>query len=136
MASADVEIVLAAIAAGNRQDVEAFVADASPEIEWEDAVFPGLAGTYHGTEEVREWFRQAVVEPWESIHSDVIDLVEAAPGRILVELCTKTRGKGSGVETELRFWQVVWLEGGRIRSRKAFLDRGAALAAAGLEPSA
>jgi ketosteroid isomerase-like protein len=133
MTQADVDTVLAAIEAGNRQDADAFVAAVSRDVDWEDSVFPGLAGTYVGSAAVRDWFQQAVVEPWERIHAEVIDLVEAAPGRILVELRVTTRGQGSGVETELRFWQVVWLAEGLIVKRRAYTERAPALAAAELK---
>jgi len=42
------------------------------------------------------------------------------------------RGKGSGVETQVRGWQVCWFADGMITRRKIFLDRDEALQAAGL----
>jgi hypothetical protein len=43
-----------------------------------------------------------------------------------------TRGKGSGVETQVRLWYVVWITNGKVTRRQVFLDRDEALEAAGL----
>jgi len=43
-----------------------------------------------------------------------------------------TRGKDSGVETQVHGWTVVWLADGKITRRQVFLDRDEAVGAAGL----
>jgi hypothetical protein len=42
------------------------------------------------------------------------------------------RGRGSGVETELRLWGVFWVADGLITRGQVFPDRHQALEAAGL----
>jgi SnoaL-like domain len=59
MSQENVDALLAAVDAVNRQDPDAFVAYASPDIEWEDSVFwSETARTYRGREQLRDWFRE------------------------------------------------------------------------------
>jgi hypothetical protein len=43
------------------------------------------------------------------------------------------RGKGSGAETQLHFWQVNWFADGKTATRRVFRERAEALEVAGLE---
>ena len=132
MSRENVENVLQAVEAFNRQDADAFVALASPEVEWEDAMFwTGVARTYRGRDELTEWFNE-VAEAWESIHVEVEEITEAGDDRALVGLLMRGRGVVSGVETEGRAWQVNWFVDGKTGRRQVFLDRAEALEAAGL----
>jgi ketosteroid isomerase-like protein len=134
MSQENVEIVREAIEAFNRRDVDAFLSNASPEIEWEDSEFwSEHARIYRGRAEVREWFNQVVLEPWESVHVELEEITEAGADRIFFGACLTTRGRGSGVETQIRGWQVVWIADGKVTRRQVFLDRAEALEAAGLE---
>jgi hypothetical protein len=72
------------------------------------------------------------VEPWESAHFEVEELTEAADDRVFLGGRLTTRGKASGVETQIRGWSVVWIANGKVTRRQVFLDRNEALAAAGL----
>jgi ketosteroid isomerase-like protein len=132
MSEENVENFLQAVEAFNRKDAEAFVALASPEVEWEDALFwSGVARTYRGRDELREWFNE-VEEAWESIHVEVEEVTEAGDDRAFADLFLTGRGAGSGVETELRVWQVNWFVDGKTARRRVFLERAEALEAAGL----
>jgi ketosteroid isomerase-like protein len=134
MSEENVEIVRRAIEAVNRQDVEAFVATASPDIEWADSMFWSESPRVHrGEVEVREWFRQAVVEYWESLHCALVEVIEATDERVTWEGLLTARGKDSGVETRLHFWTVNWFTDGKVTRREVFRERGDALEAAGLE---
>jgi SnoaL-like domain len=133
MSEENVEVALQGIEAFNRRDVDAFVALVSPDVEWEDAVFwSEHARIYTGEAELREWFDQVVVEPWEastlsSRRSPKLGMIGFSSGGLLT-----TRGKGSGVETQVRGWSVVWITNGKTTRRQVFLDRDEALEAAGL----
>ena len=121
-----------AVEAFNRRDADTFVALASPEVEWEDAMFwSGVARTYRGRGELREWFNE-IVEAWESIHVEIEEITEAADDRVFFGLSLVARGRGSGVETELRAWQLNRFADGKTVGRQVFLDRTEALEAAGL----
>jgi ketosteroid isomerase-like protein len=134
MSEENVEAVLQGIEALNRRDVDAFVALVSPDVEWEDSVFwSEHARIYTGEAELREWFNQVVLEPWESVHFEVEEIAEAGDDRVFFGGLLTTRGKGSGVETQVRGWSVVWITNGKTTRRQVFLDRAEALEAAGLE---
>jgi ketosteroid isomerase-like protein len=98
MSEENVELIYEAFDAFNRQDVDAFVATASPDIKWEDSVFwSEHARIYTGKAELREWFNQVVVEPWESVHFEVEEITEAGDDRVFFGGLLTTRGKASGV---------------------------------------
>ena len=132
MSQENVEIVRQAVEAFNREDADEFVALAGPNVEWEDAIFwSGVTRTYRGRQELREWFNQ-VLEPWESLHVEVEEITEAANDGVFYCLFLTGRGKGSGVDTELRVWAVNWFADGKVSRRRVFRERDEALEAAGL----
>jgi ketosteroid isomerase-like protein len=134
MSQENVEVVLKAVDAANRRDPDAFVACLHPEVEWEESgdVFPGLRGIYRGWAGVRKWFQEAVLELWQNLHVEVEEITDARDGCVFLELVLTTRGRASGVETQLRYWQVLWLTDGKVVRRQVFFDRAEALEAAGL----
>ncbi len=72
-------------------------------------------------------------EAWESIYIDVKEITEAGDARVFLETLLTARGAASGVETELRAWQILWITDGKVVGRQVFFDRTDALEAAGLE---
>jgi ketosteroid isomerase-like protein len=135
MSQENIELVLRQAQAANRRDPEAFVSFLRDDVEWEEdpSGFPGLRRVYRGREEVREWFREVVLELWEDFDFRH-DEIAAAPGdRVFIGGVLRTSGQGSGAETRQRFWQVISLRSGLIARRQVFVeDRAAALLAAQL----
>ena len=132
MSQENVEVALELIEASNRQDVDAWIALISPDVEWEDPAFwSEPTRTYRGRAEVREWYDR-VVEPWESLHFEVKEVTDAPDNRVFADTVLTTRGEGSGVETQIRLWYVVWVADGMITRQKVFRSRDEALEAAGL----
>jgi ketosteroid isomerase-like protein len=134
MSQENAEVVRKAADAVNGRDPEAFVACVSPDVEWEESgdVLPGLRGVHRGRAEARKWFEEAVLELWESLHSEEEEITEASGGLVFVQSLVTARGRASGVETELRVWQVFWLADGAIARRQVFWTRDEALEVAGL----
>jgi ketosteroid isomerase-like protein len=133
MSRENVEIILRGVDAANRRDVEAFVADVSPDVEWEDSIFfTEGSRTYRGIAELREWFNQVVIEPWASLRIEIEEITETSDDRVLFGMLLTARGKDSGVDTQQRAWSVQWFAGGKVTRRQVFLDRAEALEAAGL----
>jgi ketosteroid isomerase-like protein len=129
-----VEFVKQVAAAWSRQDADAFLATVSPDVEWEDAVFwSEPMRVYRGHEEVRQWFERTLVEPWESFRLEVEEVIPAGEDRVVVGGFVAGRGKGSGAETEVHGWMILWITNGLIIRRRVFLDRDEALEAAALE---
>ena len=127
------EILQRVVEALTRQDAEAFLTTVSPDVEWEDAMFwSEPMRVYRGRQEVREWFERALVEPWESFRAEVEEVIPAGEDRVVVGGLVAGRGRGSGVQTEVHGWQILWIEDGLITRRSVFRDRAEALEAAGL----
>ena len=133
MSEENIDVILKAVEAVNRRDAEAFVAAVSPDVAWEtNPEMVGLGGIYQGRAGVREFFKDLFgLETWESIQVEVEEITEASDDRVLLGLLAKARGRGSGVPTEARLWQVLWFAEGLITRRQAFWTRQEALAAAG-----
>ena len=127
-----VELLLQEVDAVNRGDADAFAATVSPEVEWEDSLYwSDVPRTYRGRAEVREWFNEAVVEPWETLQCGIEEAQEA-DDRIFFGGLLTARGR-DGVETQLHFWSVTWVTSGKATRREVFRERADALKAAGLE---
>jgi ketosteroid isomerase-like protein len=132
MSQENSEIVLQQVVAANRRDADAFVALVSPDVEWEDSVFwSEPARIYRGRAKVREWLNRDL-EPWESLHVEADEIAESSDGRVFSGLFLEGRGTASGVETELRAWQVAWFANAKVTRRRVFRDRDQALEVAGL----
>jgi ketosteroid isomerase-like protein len=135
MARENVDVVLRGIVATNRRDPDAFVACLHPDVEWEESgdSFPGLGGIYRGRAAVREWFEETFGPLWESSHTEVEEIIEAGDERVLLGFLRTARGGASGVETNLRGWNVFWFANGQIARREGpFWNRAEALEAVGL----
>ena len=117
----------------NRRDVEAMLEVLDPEVEYYAALpvlLGGTAAVYHGHAGVRELFRD-LFDVLDEIHveySEMRDLGDrtVAIGRI------RTRGKGSGVETETLFVSISDGKNGKAIRNRSYLDPKEALEAAGL----
>jgi ketosteroid isomerase-like protein len=116
----------------NRREISEVLGDADPRIqldEWPEA--PG-ARSYRGPEGVREaldaWF-----ETWEWMHVEIEELREVGDC-VFFTLHQRAKGKGSGVEVEIKSWNVYSFGDGKLTRIQLFLDRDQALEAAGLTP--
>jgi ketosteroid isomerase-like protein len=126
------EIVRRQVEAANRRDLDAFVALASVDVEWEDAMFwSEPTRIYRGRTELREWLER-VLEPWDSLHLEVQEMIEAGDDLVFGGARLTTRGNGSGVRRQIRGWFLFTVVGGEITRRQVFLDRDEGLEAAGL----
>jgi ketosteroid isomerase-like protein len=134
MSEENVEVVRKLTDAANRLDLDAFVDLLSPDVVWEEnRELPGVREVYLGREEVREWFNQVVIEPWENLHAEIEEITELGDHRVFAETVITVRGKGSGVPVDLDFWSLVSFADGKIARRQVFWSREEALEAAGLQ---
>ena len=133
MSQENVEAFERGAEAYNRRDVDALLKELDPEVEWHSALlipFGGEATVSRGHEGVREVLRE-VYEVLAEIHleySEIRDLGDriVAIGRI------RTRGKQSGVVTEMAFGTVSDMKNGKSIRIWTYLDPQEALEAAGL----
>jgi ketosteroid isomerase-like protein len=134
MSEENIEVVRRMVEAVNRRDPDDFVALCALDVEWEEntAVYPGLRRRYRGRVEVRKWFEDAILEPWEDFQVEDVELAAGPDGRVFTSVVLVGRGKASGVETRLRIWQVFWVEKQKAVRRQLFTDPAEAREAAGL----
>src|SRR5262245_18770263 len=131
MSQENVEAFKRAIDAANRQDIEAALEEADPEIEWHAALQTlGEAGVYRGHEGLRELDR-SFSGVFAEVHYEFPEIRDLGD-RVLGLGRMRARGLESGVETESPWAFLVQFKNGKAIWVQAFLDRNEALEAAGL----
>jgi ketosteroid isomerase-like protein len=84
----------------------------------------------HGSASVIEFFREWA-EPWDDLEVDW-ELEEVAADRGLATIDMRARGHGSGVPTEMRFFQLWTFRDGRAIRMELYSNEAEARRAAGL----
>lgn len=132
MSRENVELVRSAWEAWERGDMGAVFEIYDPDIVWDQTHAPGpIAGVYHGHDGVRQFFREWLA-PFESYYCHAEDFIDADDA-VIVRARQGGKGKGSGVEVEMRpYWQVYRLRDGRVVRIEPYGDREEALEAVGL----
>ena len=132
MSEQNIAVGRALVEAVNDRDLDAFLALVQPDVEWDDSEgWPGIRGVYRGPDGVRDWWER-FLEVWESVAVHVEDARAGPDGRVLLQVSGTFRGGASGVETEVRAWELLWVLDGRVARRQLSWTREEALAAAGL----
>jgi ketosteroid isomerase-like protein len=133
MSQENVEAFKRGIDAYNRRDIEALLRELDPGVEWYPALevlLGGEAVVYRGHEGVRKLIR-STDEALGEIHVEFSN-VQDMGHRIVAVGHVRTRGKGSGAETESPVGCVAELQDGKPIQIRTYLDPEEALEAAGL----
>ena len=85
----------------------------------------------HGLSEILETFEEQDLEAWEERRLEPQGFIDAGD-EVVVLLHEYRRGRGSGVELELDTAIVLAVRDGRVVRIQGYMDRDAALEAAGL----
>jgi ketosteroid isomerase-like protein len=102
-----------------------------PDVEWRPAVTRSATGTsYRGHAGVRHW-AEDMMEAWEDFRPEPIQFLDAGD-RVVVDVCSRGRGRTSGIEVERMTTQVWTLGDGMVLRFETFTERPLALEAAGL----
>jgi len=119
MSKRDVDVILRGLGAFNRGDIDGLVATVDPAVVWEEGgvVFPDLPPAYHGPDGVRRWYEEAIVEAWESFSADLLETRDEGDGKVVQVYRIKGRGRGSGVDVDMRVVQTMMVREGRIFHR-------------------
>jgi ketosteroid isomerase-like protein len=132
MSRENVEIVRAAFASFLGGDEEKTAQLVDPEVEFHGTVGGLQEGQIaHGQAEIDQTFESEDLEAWEERRLEAEEFIDAGDD-VVVLLHEYRRGKGSGVELETETAVVVAVSGGRVVRIQGYMDRGAALEAAGL----
>jgi ketosteroid isomerase-like protein len=134
MSEENVEAFKRAIEAANRQDVEGFLANCDPEVEWSrPAILGSLGGeakVYRGHEGVREVLAD-VFEVFAELHLELSEIRDLGD-RIFAIGRLRPRGTESGAETEAELGYIVDFKNHKAVRLQTYLDPSEALEAAGL----
>jgi ketosteroid isomerase-like protein len=103
-----------------------------PEVEFRGTVGGLQEGQVaHGQSEIDQTFEVEDLEAWEERRLEPEAFLDAGD-EVVVLLHEYRRGKGSGIELESETAVVIAVRGGRVIRIQGYMDRDAALAAAGL----
>jgi len=125
----DLALVRAGIEASNRGDIDALLAVFDPEVEFHIAPGLGNAGTYHGHEGFLEGLG-GWLEAWDEFTIDSAELEPVGRRHVVGDIRQSGRGRGSGVEVEMRLGYLWEMRGGRAVRFHIVPGRETALAAA------
>ena len=115
---------------GGDQEKSAQLVD--PEVEFLGTVGGLQEGQIaHGQSEIDQKFEAEDLEAWEERRLEPEEFIDAGDD-VVVLLHEYRRGRGSGVELESKTAVVIAVSGGRVVRIQGYMDRGAALKAAGL----
>jgi|SRR5215213_4924784 len=100
-----------------------------------DAVYEPVeeAGAIRGHAALVGW-HERWFDAWETFHA-APDEVIAVDDVVFATVSVRGRGDESGTEVDQRFFHVTEVRNGRIGRIREYLERGEALAAAGLSPA-
>jgi ketosteroid isomerase-like protein len=128
MSQENVEIVRRWVGA-YEQDIDTFRELMHPEIEW--APFEANHTVFYGPEGA-EQIRAGWLDAWAEHHIEIEEIVDGGDDLVVV-MHLVGRGRGSGVEIDVRLYPHIRLQDGKAIYVFEHEDRAAALKAAGLE---
>lgn len=128
------ELTRAAFAALARGDVDAFLEQVDPDIEFSSLVAEADTDVFHGHDGVHEWWTM-VRGSIGGMRFDVEDLTKTENERVVIAKMNVV-GEVAGTEVAQRMWQVVYVPGGKAvwwgvyRTEEEAREAGLAAAAA------
>ena len=134
MSEENVETVKRTLEAWNADDLDAFLAELDPDLEWHPSIEPGLEGKatiYRGHDGARKAWREYRGEAWECLTSrpqEFRDLGESVLMLGQIDFTART----TGIEFSQEVGQLFSFRGGKIVRSQDFLSHTEALKAAGL----
>jgi ketosteroid isomerase-like protein len=134
MSKENVGTVKRTIEAWNADDLDAFLAELDPAVEWHPSIEPGLEGKatiYRGHDGARKAWREYRGEAWERLTSrpqEFRDLGESVLMLGEIDFTART----TGIEFSQEVGQLFSFRGGKIVRSQDFLSHTEALQAAGL----
>ena len=121
--------VFAAFLAGDQEKAADLL---DPEVEFRGTIGGVQEGQVaHGVSEIDETFAAEDLEAWEERRLEPEAFLDAGD-EVVVLLHEYRRGRGSGIELETKTAVVIAVSGGRVIRIQGYMDRDAALEAAGL----
>ena len=126
MSEENVEVVRRFADAYVRGDLDEALTYFDPEIVLKRAEEAAVVGRDAAGASLRRW-----EEDWEDLETIPEDFIDAGD-HVLVPVLFRGRGRGSGIEIEGRYYEVVTVRDGRLIRWEEFSERSDAEKAAGL----
>ena len=132
MSEENVKLVREAFEAFQGGDLEKTAQLVDPEVEFHGTVGGLQEGQVaHGQSQIDQQFEAEDLEAWEERRLEPEEFIDAGDN-VVILVHEYRRGRGSGVELETKTAVVVGVSGGRVVRIQGYMDRDAALEAAGL----
>jgi|SRR5215211_465702 len=133
MSRQNVEAFKRAVEANNRRDIEAFLEELDPEVEWHPGL-PALLGGEATVGRGHEGARGLLQDVYDALAVFQLEISEIRDldDRIAAIGHMRARGRESGAETESPWNYVVEFKNGKAILIRTYLDPKKALEAAGL----
>jgi ketosteroid isomerase-like protein len=134
MSQENVETVQRAVAAWNADDLDAFLAELDPDVEWHPSIEPGLEGqatTYEGHEGMRRAWAEYRGETFERLTLQVEEIRDLGDS-VLVLGRFAVIGRTTHIEFDTEAGSFVTFCDGKIATTHDYLSHQRALNAAGL----
>jgi ketosteroid isomerase-like protein len=134
MSQENVEVVRRQLEAWQRDDFDAFLANAHPEIEWHavlQRLLEGPGSVYRGHEGVRQLWQTYRTEI-DGFQVEADEIRDAGDDRVVFLGRIRFRGVASGAEVESPFSMVITVRDGKMFHSVDYLSREEALKAVGL----
>ena len=112
-------------------DTDTALAGIDPDIEWIEPADNPDGEARRGPEGVLASMAQWT-QPFEDYSYEIVERTDFG-ARALFGLVQRGRGRASGARVESRIWHLWTVEAGRATRLEMFMDRDAALAAAGTD---
>jgi ketosteroid isomerase-like protein len=134
MSQENVEIARRGVEAWNADDLDAFLADLDPDIEWHPSIEPALEGgetTYRGHDGARKAWDDYRGGAWERLTmriEEIRDLGDSVLVLAHIDLTART----TGLEFTEEIGSLMTFRGGKVITSQDFLSHAEALEAAGL----
>ena len=131
MSEENIKLVREAFAAFVAADQEKAAELVDPEVEFRGTIGAVQEGQVaRGQSEIDQTFEAEDLEAWEERRLEPEAFLDAGD-EVVVLLHEYRRGRGSGIELETRTAVVIAVSGGRVVRIQGYMDRDAALEAAG-----
>jgi ketosteroid isomerase-like protein len=116
----------------NRGDLSVMIDVTTPDVEWgATGSFPGVASRYQGPDAIQEW-ANLIRSEWAQFEVVLAEVLHDGDDVVVVAERLRGCGRGSGAEVEMCVYAAYFFDQGKISRRAAFMERDAALEAAGL----
>jgi ketosteroid isomerase-like protein len=135
MSQENIETVRRGVRAWNANDLDAFLAELDPEVEWHPSIEPALEGretTYRGHDGARKAWDDYRGGAWERLAMQIQEIRDLGESVLVLGHADLT-ARTTGMRFREEVGSLMTFRGGKVLRSQDFLGHAKALEAAGLE---